>query len=384
MSPSKPEVVVITGASAGIGRATVREFAKHGAHIGLVARSQDGLEGARKEVEAAGGKALVIPTDVADPDRVEAAAAAVEEAFGPIDIWVNDAMASVFSPFKEITPEEFRRVTEVTYLGYVYGTMAALRRMLPRNRGKIIQVGSALAYRSIPLQSAYCGAKAAIRGFTDSIRCELIHDGSNVQITMVQMPAVNTPQFGWVKSRLPKKPQPVPPIFQPEVAAEAIYWAAHNNRRELYVGSSTVEAILGTKVAPGLLDRYLAKTGYSGQQTDEPANPNRPNNLWEPLPGDRGAHGSFDNRAQDWSLQLWATKNQNSLALVGLGVLAGMGLVAFMESKDRNQPSTDKDGRIDEPTIWGEAINQFTRFSKQDKLQTLMGLATLGWKAFNG
>jgi len=279
MSTSKPEVVVITGASAGIGRATVRAFAKRGAHIGLVARSLDGLEGARKEVEAAGGKALVLPTDVSNHDQVEAAAAAVEEAFGPIDIWINDAMASIFSPFKEIKPEDYKRVTEVTYLGYVYGTMAALRRMLPRNRGTIVQVGSALAYRSIPLQSAYCGAKAAIRGFTDSLRCELLHEGSNIRLTMVQMPGVNTPQFGWIKSTMPNKAQPVPPIFQPEIAADAIVWAAHHDRRELYVGGSTIEAILGNKIAPGLLDRYMAKICYSGQQTDEPRDPNRLNNL---------------------------------------------------------------------------------------------------------
>src|SRR5579883_3031867 len=231
MRSSKPEVVAITGASAGIGRATVQAFAKRGAHIGLIARSLDGLEGARKEVEAMGGKALVLPTDVSDPDQVEAAAAAVEKEFGPIDIWVNDAMASILSPFLEIKPEEFRRVTEVTYLGYVYGTMAALRRMKPRDRGTIVQVGSALAYRSIPLQSAYCGAKAAIRGFTDSIRSELIHDRSAVHITMVHMPALNTPQFDWARNKLPQRPQPVPPIFQPEVAARAIRFAARERRR---------------------------------------------------------------------------------------------------------------------------------------------------------
>lgn len=398
MSTSKPEVVVITGASAGIGRATVRKFAEQGAYIGLVARGRDGLEGARQEVEAAGGKALVLPTDVSDPDQVEAAAAAVEEAFGPIDIWINDAMASVFSPFKEITADEFRRVTEVTYLGYVYGTMAALRRMLPRDRGKIVQVGSALAYRSIPLQSAYCGAKAAIRGFTDSIRTELIHDGSNVKMTMVQMPAANTPQFGWVKSRLPNKPQPVPPIFQPEVAAEAIYWAAHNDRRELYVGSSSVKAIMANKVAPGLLDYYLANTGYSGQQTDEPADPDRQNNLWEPLPGDRGARGSFDNRARDSSPQLWATENQDWLIPLGIGI-AGVAIAALWGSGDRDRHSAANNetrdrpssaryehngGRIGDRTILHETIDQINRSSKDDKLHILMGLAVLGWRAFNG
>ncbi|HEX5499077.1 MAG TPA: SDR family oxidoreductase, partial [Thermomicrobiales bacterium] len=231
-----PEVVVITGASAGVGRAAVREFAKRRARIGLVARGEEGLEGAKREVEQAGGKALVLPADVADADAVERAAAAVEAEFGPIDVWVNDAMVSVFSPFKEMTADEFRRVTEVTYLGFVYGTMAALKRMLPRNRGTIVQVGSALAYRGIPLQSAYCGAKHAILGFTEAVRCELLHDESDVWLTMVQMPALNTPQFGWVKSRLPRHPQPVPPIFEPEVAAEAIFFAAHARRREVYVG----------------------------------------------------------------------------------------------------------------------------------------------------
>ncbi|HSU96341.1 MAG TPA: SDR family oxidoreductase, partial [Gemmatimonadaceae bacterium] len=246
-----PEVVVITGASAGVGRATVRKFAQRGAHIGLIARGIDGLDGARRDVEACGGKALVFEVDVADADAVDAAASAVEGTLGPIDVWVNDAMTSVFSPFKEMTAAEFKRVTEVTYLGFVYGTMAALKRMLPRNRGTIVQVGSALAYRSIPLQSAYCGAKHAIAGFTDSIRCELIHDHSRVHITMVQMPALNTPQFGWVKSRLPNKPQPVPPIYEPEVAADAIFWAAHHRQREVWVGIPTIAAIVGNKFIPG-------------------------------------------------------------------------------------------------------------------------------------
>lgn len=228
----RPEVVVVTGASAGVGRATVRAFARRSASIGLLARGRDGLEAARQEVETLGGNALVVPIDVADADQVEAAAAAVEEEFGPIDIWVNNAMVSVFSPAKEMTPAEYKRVTEVTYLGYVYGTLAALKRMLAQDRGVIVQVGSALTYRGIPLQSAYCGAKHAIEGFTESVRCELLHDGSNVKITMVQMPALNTPQFGWVKSRLPRKPQPVAPIYQPVVAAEAIVWAAHDYRRE--------------------------------------------------------------------------------------------------------------------------------------------------------
>src|SRR5215467_14020934 len=317
---TRPEIVVITGASAGVGRATVRAFARRGAHIGLVARGRDGLEGACKDVEALGGQALVLPTDVADADQLEAVAAAVEAHLGPIDIWVNNAMASVFSPIKEMTPAEFRRVTEVTYLGYVYGTLAALKRMLPRDRGVIVQVGSALAYRGIPLQSAYCAAKHAIQGFTESLWCELLHDKSNVKVTMVQMPALNTPQFGWVKSRLPHKAQPVPPIFQPEVAARAIHYAAHHGRREMYVGMPTV-AIVGAKVAPGLLDHYLARTGYESQQTDEPADANRPNNLWEPVPGDHGAHGVFDDRASDHSLQLWADTHRGLLALAGLGLV---------------------------------------------------------------
>jgi NAD(P)-dependent dehydrogenase (short-subunit alcohol dehydrogenase family) len=319
----KREVVVITGASAGLGRATVREFARHGANIGLVGRGVDGLKGAQHEVEAAGGKALVLPTDVADPDQVEAAAAAVEKKLGPIDIWVNNAMVSVFSPVKEMKPEEYKRVTEVTYLGFVYGTLAALKRMLPRNRGTIVQVGSALAYRSIPLQSAYCAAKHAIAGFTDSLRCELIHDKSKVHLTMVQMPALNTTQFGWVKSRLKHKAQPVPPIFQPEVGAEGIYWAAHHHPRELWVGGSTVAAIEGNKVAPGILDHYLGRTGYKSQQTGEPEDPKRPNNLWDPVPGDHGAHGTFDSRAHPQSLELWAATKKTwiGLALMGAGAL---------------------------------------------------------------
>ena len=314
------EVVVITGASAGVGRATARAFGARKSRVGLIARGRDGLEGAKAEIEAAGGKALVCPTDVADSDAVEAAAQAVEEKLGPIDIWVNNAMASVFSPVKEMTPQEFKRVTEVTYLGFVYGTLAALKRMLPRDRGAIVQVGSALAYRGIPLQAAYCGAKHAIQGFMDSLRCELLHDKSNVRVTMVQMPALNTPQFDWVKSRLPHRAQPVPPIFQPEVAAEAIVWAAHHNRPEIYVGWPTVEAIVGNKVMPRVGDWYLARTGYQSQQTDEPADPNRPDNLWEPLPGDHGAHGRFDSRARGWSSELWATTHRSWLAAAGVGL----------------------------------------------------------------
>ena len=325
----KPEVVVITGASAGVGRATAQAFARRGAKIGLLARGRDGLEAARREVEQLGGQALVLPTDVADAEQVEASAARVEEAFGPIDIWVNNAMVSVFSPVKQMTAEEYKRVTDVTYLGFVYGTLAALKRMLPRDRGSIVQVGSALAYRGIPLQSAYCAAKHAIQGFCDSLRAELIHDGSNVRLTMVQMPALNTPQFDWVKSRLPNKAQPVPPIFQPEVAAEAIVWAAHHDRREVFVGNSTVVAILGNRLAPWFGDWYLAKTGYQGQQTDEPRDPDSPDNLWQPLPGDHGAHGRFDDQAQAKSWQLWATTHRSWLALASAGV-ASAAIAAFL------------------------------------------------------
>jgi NAD(P)-dependent dehydrogenase (short-subunit alcohol dehydrogenase family) len=314
-----PEVVVITGASAGVGRATAHAFARRGASIGLLARSRDGLEAARREVEALGGKALALPTDVADAEQVEAAAAQVEQEFGPIDVWVNNAMASVFSPVKEMTAAEFRRVTEVTYLGYVYGTLAALKRMLPRDQGTIVQVGSALAYRGIPLQAAYCGAKHAIQGFCDSLWAELIHDGSHVRLTMVQMPALNTPQFDWVKSRLPNRAQPVPPIFQPEVAAEAIFWAAHHDRREVYVGMSTVIAILGDKLLPGLGDRYLARNGYQSQQTTEPRDPDRPDNLWEPVSGVHRTHGRFDDQAKATSAQLWATTHRSWIALAGAG-----------------------------------------------------------------
>ncbi len=329
MNSKQSEVVVITGASAGVGRATVQAFAKRGARIGLLARGSKGLAGAQRDVEQLGGQALVLPTDVSHADQVEAAAQQVEQTFGPIDIWINDAMASVFSPLKEMTSEEFHRVTEVTYLGTVYGTMAALKRMLPRNRGSIVQVGSALAYRSIPLQSAYCGAKHAIRGFTDSLRSELIHDKSQVHVTMVHLPAVNTPQFSWVQSRLPHQAQPVPPIYQPEVPAEAIYWAAHHRRRELFVGIPTVKAIEGNKLIPGLLDRYLARVAYAGQQTPEPRDPNAPNNLWEPVDGeqgyDHGAHGSFDARSRTSSPEVWAAEHREWLGVLAAS-LAGVGV----------------------------------------------------------
>ena len=277
------QTAIITGASAGVGRAIARELGRTGTAVGLLARGKAGLEAAKAEVESLGGRAVAIKTDVSDPDQVEAAAQCVEAKFGPIDLWINDAMLSVFSPAKEMTPAEFKRVTDVTYLGYVYGTLAALRRMLPRNRGTIVQVGSALAYRGIPLQSAYCGAKHAVQGFTESVRCELLHDHSNVKITMVQLPAVNTTQFKWVKSRLPRKPQPVPPIYEPEVAARAIVWAANHYRREWYLGISTVKAIVGNKIAPDYADHYLAENGYASQQCEGEADPNRPDNLLAPL-----------------------------------------------------------------------------------------------------
>src|SRR5881275_930959 len=324
------ETVVVTGASAGVGRAIVREFAKRQANVGLLARSDDGLDAAKREVEQAGGRALALPTDVADHEAVAAAAARVEDELGPIDVWVNDAMTTIFAPLWEIEPGEFRRATEVTYLGYVYGTMAALRRMRPRDRGTIVQVGSALAYRGIPLQSAYCGAKHAIQGFNESLRCELLHEGSGVRVTMVQMPALNTPQFSWVKSRLPRKAQPVPPIFQPEVAAEAIYFAAHNPRREFYVGLPSVKAIVANKIAAGLLDHILARTGYASQQHDGSEDPNRPNNLWQPVPGDHGAHGAFDARARNWSPQLWTSEHRGWIA-TAVVALALSGLLAFLK-----------------------------------------------------
>jgi short-subunit dehydrogenase len=327
--------VVITGASAGAGRAAAIEFARESAQIGLLARGRAGLEAAKNEVERLGGSALVLPVDVADAGAVESAAMEIEQRLGPIDVWVNNAMASVFSPVKQMTAEEFKRVTEVTYLGYVYGTLAALRRMLPRNRGIIIQVGSALAYRGIPLQSAYCAAKHAVQGFVDSLRCELLHDHSGVRLTMIQMPALNTPQFGWVKSRLSRKARPMPPIFQPEVAARAIVWASHNSRREMFVGMPTVEAIIGNRIAPNLLDHYLARNGYDGQQYDGAEIKHRPNNLFEPVDmhRDHGAHGDFNQHSSRWSLQLWASQNR---AWLFLGAIA-LGAVAFAETLSRNE-----------------------------------------------
>lgn len=326
--PDEAEVVVITGASAGVGRATAQAYARRGAHIGLLARGLEGLEAARKDVESLGGTALVLRADVADPAQVEAAAQAVEDTFGSIDVWINNAMVTIVSPFKDLTPEEFKRVTEVTYLGAVYGTMAALKRMLPRNKGVIIQVGSALAYRAIPLQSPYCGGKHALRGFTDSLRSELLHEGSHVQVTAVHLPALNTPQFNWCKTRLPRHPQPVPPVFQPEVAAEAIVWAAEHRPREVNVGFPTVKAIWANKVMPEFLDRYLAWTGYDAQQTGEPVDPDRPDNLWTPAPGMAAAHGKFDRQARARSWQFWARTHAAWVALLAASVVgAGLALL---------------------------------------------------------
>lgn len=316
------EVVVITGASAGVGRAITREFAKRRAAIGLIARNKERLEAAKHEVEQAGGRAIVLPADVSDAAQVEQASDRVQREFGPITVWVNNAMTTVFAPVDEITPDEFRRATEVTYLGFVYGTMAALRRMKRRDRGSIVQVGSALAYRSVPLQAPYCGAKHAIVGFTDSLRSELIHDRSNIHLTMVHLPAMNTPQFDWCRSKLPRHPQPVPPIYEPEVAARAVVWAAYHKRREVYVGFSTVKAIYGQMLAPGFADRYLARNGYQSQQTSEPVASDRKDNLFEPVPGDFSAHGDFDQRARHFSFQTWFSLNRGLIALCGLGATA--------------------------------------------------------------
>jgi NAD(P)-dependent dehydrogenase (short-subunit alcohol dehydrogenase family) len=325
-------IVVITGASAGIGRAAARLFATKNWRVALVARGIKGLEGAKREIEAAGSDALVLPTDVADWKQVDAAAERVEREWGPIEIWVNDAMATIFCEFVKIDPEDYRRATEVTYLGAVWGTRAALRRMLPRNRGTIVQVGSALAYRSIPLQAPYCGAKSAIRGFTNSIRSELIHAKSRVHVTMVQLSAFNTPQFDWGRTCMAKRPQPLPPIFQPEVAAEAIYFAATHRRRELWVGWPAVKAILGARLLPRVGDWILAREAYRGQHTDEPLPPGRKDNLYAPVPGDHGAHGRFDSRARGTSAQLWASEHRTLLGALAT-MIAGALIAGAMHRK---------------------------------------------------
>lgn len=332
-SNKKPEVVVITGASAGVGRATARRFAREGARIGLIARGIEGLLGTKEDVEKLGGRAIICRGDVADPETVERAAERVEDEFGAIDVWVNNATTSVFSPVKQMKAEEFKRVTEVTYLGVVYGTQAALRRMLPRDNGVIVNVGSALAYRAIPLQSAYCAAKHAIQGFTESLRTELIHEQSNVHVTMVHLPAVNTPQFSWNKTRLPRHPQPAPPIYQPEIMADAIYYAAHADRREITVGFPAVKAIYGNKIAPGFADWKLGQNGYEMQMTDMPVDQNRPNNLWEPVEGDRGAHGIFDDRARSFSPQAWLNMHPTLTAIAGVGLFAGFAALLWSGGK---------------------------------------------------
>ncbi len=327
------QTVVITGASAGIGRATAQQFGRRGANVVLLARGVAGLDGAVRDVESAGGKALAVPTDVADHSAVSAAADQAEAHFGAIDTWVNVAFTSVFAPFTEITAEEFKRVTEVTYLGFVYGTMTALAKMRPRNRGTIVQVGSALGHRSIPLQSPYCGAKHAVNGFTESVRCELLHERSNVRITLATMPAVNTPQFSWVLSRLPRHPQPVPPIYQPEVAARGVVYAAdHPERKQYWVGDSTAVVVTAQKFVAPLLDRYLSRTGFKSQQTDQRVDGQQPNNLWEPVddaPGtDRGAHGAFDDQSHAHSPQLWLSQHPwlagGALSATGLGAIRAL------------------------------------------------------------
>ncbi|HWC21768.1 MAG TPA: SDR family oxidoreductase [Flexivirga sp.] len=319
------DVVVVTGASGGVGRATAVEFGRQGACVALLARGAAGLRQAADAVEAAGGHAIAIPTDVSDAAQVRGALERIEQEWGAVDIWVNVAFTSVFSPFDQLEPDEYRRATEVTYLGYVYGTMAVLPRMQERGSGTIVHVGSALAYRGIPLQSVYCGAKHAIQGFHESLRCELLHAKSPVHVTMVQLPAANTPQFSWVRSRLPRRPQPVPPIFQPEVAARAIVYAArHPRRREYWVGGSTAMTLVANAVAPGLLDRYLARTGFDSQQTDEAREPNQPENLWAPadVARDFGTHGRFDDKAKTRSAQLWASQHHGLLGAVSGAALA--------------------------------------------------------------
>lgn len=337
----RTKTVVVTGASAGVGRAIARAFGELGDRVVLMARGRMGLEGARHDVERAGGRAMVIPIDVSDEQAMFAAAERVEKEFGPIDVWVNNAMLTIFSPIRDMKPEEFRRVSDVTYLGYVWGTLAALKSMRPRNRGHIIQVGSALAYRGIPLQSAYCAAKHAVQGFCDSLRSELIGEGlDGITVTMIQLPAVNTPQFDWVLSRLPKRGQPVPPIYQPEIVAQCVAWASEHRHREIYLGYSAAKAIIGNKIAPGLADRYLGSMGFESQQTDEPEVPDRPHNLWQPLDEevDYGAHGRFGSRSISWSPQFWAERHKLELGLtaglLAAGALAAIGLTKALQRDD--------------------------------------------------
>ena len=319
------KTVVVTGAGAGVGRAVARAFADRGCNVGLISRSEERLKAAAGEIEARGARACIAPTDVADAAAVEAAAEKIEGELGPIDVWVNDAMVTIFAPVREITPEEFRRQTEVTYLGTVYGTMSALRRMRQRGQGAIVQVGSALSYRAIPLQAPYCGAKFAIRGFTDALRCELLHERMPIHLCMVQLPAINTPQFDWAMTRMPEKAQPVPPIYQPEVAAEAVVFAAFHKRREIWLGKSSWQVILANKIAPGLLDHVLASEGYSKQMRGVPTPPDPPSNLFGPAPGHQAAHGSFDSQAKPSTATMWFTRNRNAIlggaAVLGLALL---------------------------------------------------------------
>ena len=344
---SEHRVVVVTGASAGVGRATVRAFAKRGCSVGLIARGSEGLDAAAAEVRGEGGRAAAVSADVADAEALDRAADEIERELGPIDVWVNVAMTTVYAPFGEITPAEYKRATEVTYLGYVYGTMAALRRMRRRNLGTIVQVGSALSYRAIPLQAPYCGAKFAIRGFTDALRSELLHDGSGIHITMVQMPALNTPQFNWGRNKLPMRPQPVPPIYQPEVAADAIVFASSARRREVWVGSSTFKAILANKMAPWLLDRYLANFGYESQMSSEPALKDTPDNLFKPIEGDFGAHGRFDCEAL-------ATTGMRSPVLSRFAVTGGalFGLLLLALRRKSRQPKRRRRAIWNRRAVW--------------------------------
>jgi NADP-dependent 3-hydroxy acid dehydrogenase YdfG len=322
-------VVVITGGTAGIGRATARAFAHEGAAIAVLARGEERLAAAMHELHQAGAAAIGLPVDVADARQVDNAASRVERELGPIDVWVNNAMVTVFASFDRLTPDEYRRVTDVTYLGTVNGTRAALARMRPRNRGCIVQVGSALAYQSIPLQSAYCGAKSAVRAFTDAVRAELIHEGSDVRITMIQLSAFNTPQFDWARNRMPKQPQPLPPIFQPEIAADAIVRASRASRREWWIGWPAVRAILSARIVPELANRLSARLAYEGQMTARAVEPGAPDNLMQPVRGDQAAHGRFDERARSRTMQPWLSKNRRGIAVAAALIAIIIGVVVL-------------------------------------------------------